>query len=270
MLIRIVSGLVMAVAVILGIFHLPAEVFNVFALLLMLGGLYEWSRLCQASLAHFIAAALLLILLYALYSTGLLNSLVLFVLLCAGVLLWLYKTFMLASPATSGGPGCLLDGTATLGLAWLAMVVLRDQFGEHSLMLVLLMVWSADSFAYFGGKRFGRTKLAPSISPGKTREGVVSGMLMAMLVAVLYSHLVLHSLTSFMNMFLLLFVSMLVALISVVGDLSESKLKRAAGVKDSSHIIPGHGGILDRIDGLVAGLVIFAFYSSLQQVLLNS
>ena len=186
----------------------------------------------------------------------------------SGVLLWLVKTLNLSAPAPSDKSLCMLDGMVSLGLAWLAMVALRDQFSQHSLMLVLLMVWSADSFAYFGGKRFGKTKLAPGISPGKTREGVISGVLAAMLVAVLYTHLLIAPLASLTQMLILLFVTILVALISVVGDLSESKLKRAAGLKDSSNIIPGHGGILDRIDGLMAGIVVYAFYSMLVYTLL--
>ena len=260
---RVLSGLVMATLVVLGIFKLPAMVFNVLALLLMLGGLSEWRRLCSANAALTLLSAAGMLALYAIYVSGLLNSVSLFVLLAIGVFMWLVKALTLAIPVASNRRFCLFDGMVSLGLAWLAMVVIRDQFGQHSLMLVLLMVWGTDTFAYFGGKRFGKTKLAPGISPGKTREGVVSGVLVAMLVAVLYTHILIQPLSSYTQLLVLLFVSMLVALISVVGDLSESKLKRTAGIKDSGTIIPGHGGILDRIDGLIAGIVVYAFYASL-------
>ncbi len=259
----------MAILMVLGIFKLPAMIFNVLALLLMLGGLSEWRRLCSANVALTLLSAAGMLILYAVYTGGLLHSLSLFVLLASGVFMWLVKALSLAVPLTSNKHLCMFDGMVSLGLAWLAMVVIRDQFGQHSLMLVLLMVWGTDTFAYFGGKRFGKTKLAPNISPGKTREGVVSGVLAAMLVAVLYTHIFIQPLSSFTQMLVLLFVAMLVALISVVGDLSESKLKRAAGMKDSGTIIPGHGGILDRIDGLIAGIVVYAFYASLAAGLLN-
>ncbi len=265
---RILSALVMAIVVVLGIFKLPAVVFNAFALLIMLGGLLEWRKLCSANLPRSLFAFAGLLLLYGAYTGGYLTSISLFVLLATGVLMWLIKALTLAAPLPRGKALCMVDGLISLGLAWLAMVVLRDQFGQHSLMLVLLMVWGTDTFAYFGGKRFGKTKLAPSISPGKTREGVVSGVLVAMLVTVIYTHFLIVPLSSFAQTLVLLFVSMLVALISVVGDLSESKLKRAAGLKDSGNLIPGHGGILDRIDGLMAGIVVYAFYSTLTQTLL--
>lgn len=265
---RILSGLVMLVAVITAIFTLPSALFNLLTLMLVLGGLYEWHKLCLADVKLTLLSTTGLLLFYVLYSTDVLNAIALFLLFAAGMLFWLIKTFYLSIPLSSNKVSCMFDGTVSLGLAWLAMVVLRDQFGVHSLMLLLLMVWSADSFAYFGGKAFGKTRLAPGISPGKTREGVIIGALMAMLIAVLYSHWFVAPLVSLTQMFVILIVSLLVALVSVVGDLSESKLKRAAGVKDSGSIIPGHGGILDRIDGLIAGVVVYAFYVVLARTLL--
>ncbi len=218
---RVLSALVMAILVVLGIFKLPAIVFNTLALLLMLGGLNEWRRLCSANTTPSLLSAAGMLALYAIYTSGLLNSVILFVLLACGVFMWLIKALTLAMPVVSNKRLCMFDGMVSLGLAWLAMVVIRDQFGQHSLMLVLLMISGTDTFAYFGGKRFGKTKLAPNISPGKTREGVVSGVLFAMLVAVIYTHIFIQPLSSLTQMLLLLFVSMLVALISVVGDLSE-------------------------------------------------
>jgi len=260
MLTRIISALVMAVVVILAIFKLPPAIFNLLAMLLMLGGLLEWCRLCAGGKMFFAGASLLLWILFGIYTNGSLTPVLISYLLALAVLLWLYKTLRLGSELKLARIPCMTDAVLSLGLAWLAMVSLRDQMGEQHLMLALLMVWSADSFAYFGGKRFGKTKLAPGISPGKTREGAASGVLATMLVAVIYTHFMIAPISSFMQTLLLLFIGALVALISVVGDLSESKLKRAAGKKDSGNLIPGHGGILDRIDGLIAGVVLYAFY----------
>lgn len=263
MLTRILSAIVMAALVILGIFKLPATAFNLLALILMLGGLLEWCRLCSGGKLLFGVSAFILWALYGVYTSSMINSTMLFSLLSLGVLLWLYKVIKLSSAPASNRYLCMLDATLSLGLAWLAMVSLRDQMGQHHLMLALLIVWGADTFAYFGGKRFGKTKLAPTISPGKTREGVASGVFAAILVAVVYTHYIIQPFDSPAQLLTIVVVSMLVALISVVGDLSESKLKRAAGMKDSGNLIPGHGGILDRIDGLIAGVVLYAFYAIL-------
>ena len=260
MLTRILSAIVMAAVVILSIFKLPAVAFNFLALVLMLAGLLEWCRLCSGGKLLLGLSAFSLWALYGVYTGGLLTPMMLFSLLSVAVLLWLYKALRLSYALPSNRPVCMIDAVLSLGLAWLAMVSLRDQMGQHHLMLALLIVWGADTFAYFGGKRFGKTKLAPTISPGKTREGVASGVLAAMLVAVVYTHYIIEPFTSLGQMLAMMVVSLLVGLISVVGDLSESKLKRAAGMKDSGNLIPGHGGILDRIDGLIAGVVLYAFY----------
>jgi phosphatidate cytidylyltransferase len=151
-------------------------------------------------------------------------------------------------------------GLVLLWLAWLAMVQARV-VGVHFLLSVLCIVWMADIAAYFGGRRFGRRKLAPTISPGKSWEGVASGVLGVALMAVLWMSFEGQVHTDSPSVFrlllqrhgalgLLLSLALLVAL-SVVGDLFESLVKRAAGVKDSSQLLPGHGGVLDRVDALL-------------------
>ncbi len=250
----------MAVAVIGAIFTLSSAVFNGLVLLLMLGGLFEWRRLCDASVRSFLLNAMGMVLFAGVYQFGYLNIQALLGLFLIGVLIWLWLALSLGRESIATSRLCLTLGGLLLSLAWLAIVALRDKFGQHDLMLVFLIVWSADSFAYFGGKRFGKTKLAPSISPAKTREGVACGMLMAVMVALIYSHTFIAPISTFLQIVLLLGITVFVALISVIGDLTESKLKRAAGIKDSGQLIPGHGGILDRIDGLIAAVVVYAFY----------
>ncbi len=116
-------------------------------------------------------------------------------------------------------------------------------------------IWAADSFAYFVGKAYGKRKLAPHISPGNTVEGVVGGAVGSVLFAILFCYF--SPFMSFQTGVLWSGLVFLAALISVVGDLYESRLKRSAGEKDSGTLLPGHGGVLDRIDGLVAATPVF-------------
>ena len=128
--------------------------------------------------------------------------------------------------------------------------------GLGFLLSVLLLVWMADIAAYFGGKVFGRRKLAPAISPGKTWEGAISGLLGVVLLAACWIWADPHGASLYARLWALgpvLAVLSLVFLVamSVVGDLAESLVKRSAGAKDSSQLLPGHGGVLDRVDALL-------------------
>jgi len=151
-------------------------------------------------------------------------------------------------------------GLVALFTGWLALANAKA-IGLNFILSVFFLVWSADVFAYFGGRAFGKRKLAPAISPGKSWAGVWSGMIGALLVAVAWLAIdaagalgteSFYSMTA--NRFglagMALIVVFLVAM-SVVGDLFESLVKRSAGAKDSSKLLPGHGGILDRVDGLL-------------------
>jgi phosphatidate cytidylyltransferase len=151
-------------------------------------------------------------------------------------------------------------GLALLGVAWLALAQARI-IGVNYLLSLLCVVWMADIAAYFGGRTFGRRKLAPTISPGKSWEGVVSGMLGVLLLSAVWMAIDARVATDSASLFTLLrqrygvplmvlAVLGLVAM-SVVGDLFESLIKRAVGAKDSSGLLPGHGGVLDRIDALL-------------------
>lgn len=148
----------------------------------------------------------------------------------------------------------LVMGCFVLIPAWMASLYLRHEpEGAWLVLSCVLLVATADIGAYFTGRAFGKRKLAPNVSPGKSWEGVWGGALMALLIA-LIANIFLGN-----NWLMLLCVVVPTALVSVVGDLLESMVKRHRGVKDSSHILPGHGGILDRIDGLTAAAPVFAF-----------
>ena len=159
-----------------------------------------------------------------------------------------------------------LVGLALLAVAWLAMVQ-AHQRGVNFLLSVLVLVWAADVFAYFAGRALGgrwiKVKLAPAISPGKSWEGVFGGMVGVLLVAACWVRLderwqqVVPSFYTVLlssGWLLALLALMFMAAMSVVGDLVESLVKRSAGVKDSSALLPGHGGVLDRLDALLPTL----------------
>jgi len=151
-------------------------------------------------------------------------------------------------------------GLIALWTAWLALANAKAS-GLNFILSIFFLVWAADIFAYFGGRALGRRKLAPAISPGKSWEGVWSGMIGALLVAAGWLAIDAAGSTGMESFYsiianrfgyvgLALVVVFLVAM-SVVGDLLESLVKRGAGAKDSSRLLPGHGGILDRVDGLL-------------------
>ncbi|NML14296.1 phosphatidate cytidylyltransferase [Azohydromonas caseinilytica] len=147
-------------------------------------------------------------------------------------------------------------GLVLLWLAWLALAQARA-LGLNFILSVFCLVWMADIAAYFGGRRFGRRKLAPAISPGKSWEGAISGLLGVLVLALVWLLLdgegssLYGRLANAHGPVLLVAGVLLLAGMSVVGDLFESLVKRAAGAKDSSALLPGHGGVLDRVDALL-------------------
>ena len=150
----------------------------------------------------------------------------------------------------------LVSGLIILLGAFVSIIGLHQapQYGYVFILILLALIWLADSAAYFSGKAFGKHKLAPHISPGKTWEGVLGALIATLIAAYMVTHYLHYSGTTTV---LFILIALCTVLISVVGDLLESLFKRRAGVKDSSHLLPGHGGILDRIDSLVAAAPVF-------------
>lgn len=165
-------------------------------------------------------------------------------------------------------PKALKVGVAAFVLltAWILMVWLRTNFGAIQVLYLLVLIWLADVAAYFFGKRWGVTKLLPDISPGKTVEGMYGALLAALLfgagvgIALDFPLLMVGD---------FVFLSVVTVLVSVVGDLFESLVKRVRGVKDSGSLLPGHGGILDRIDSLLAAVAVFYAGSALREIFLQ-
>nr|WP_299243932.1 phosphatidate cytidylyltransferase [uncultured Halomonas sp.] len=148
----------------------------------------------------------------------------------------------------------LLAGLWVLLPCWIGFVQLRAS-GAEWLLYVLLMVWLADIGAYFAGRRFGRRKLAPRVSPGKSWEGVYGGMVVTAVLAIGFAIALELGIGRGLG---LIVTTVVVTLASVLGDLLESMFKRVRGIKDSGDLLPGHGGVLDRIDSLTAAVPLFA------------
>ena len=148
-----------------------------------------------------------------------------------------------------------LFGLIILWSAWGAIIAIHGAGadGPELVLFLMMLIWVADSGAYFSGRRWGRTKLAPDISPGKTREGVYGALVGAAACGLYLAWY--RPQTG--QLILLVLLCIMIALISVVGDLFESLMKRQAGIKDSGQLLPGHGGILDRIDSLTAAAPLF-------------
>lgn len=166
--------------------------------------------------------------------------------------LWLYRGWRVTQPLLLGVVGWIV-----LVPAWLAIVSLQKSAGL--LLAVLLIVWIADIAAYFVGRRFGRRKLAPQISPGKTWEGAIGAFVAVLIYGFAFSFVLQPSANIYDRLVALIFVLALTVL-GIVGDLFESWIKRGAGAKDSGNLLPGHGGVLDRIDSLTAALPFAALY----------
>jgi len=164
--------------------------------------------------------------------------------------IWLLRRWPLGSTVPA-----LATGAIVLLPLWLALVQLR-QAGPLAVLAIMAVVWLADIGAYFSGRRFGKHKLAPAISPGKTWEGAIGGSLLVIVCGLLLASRLPPALAG--KQLLLLLVLLLLTAISVVGDLFESLLKRQADLKDSSNVLPGHGGVLDRIDSLTSTLPLVA------------
>lgn len=261
---RVVTAVLLLAVFLPTLFYPSIEPFAAFTLLLIGAAGWEWARLngCGPTRAVSIGLALGVALLVFWLLGGVLRPWRGLWMVVGGLWVVLAVAMLRLGVARwSTWPVALRLwlGLFLIACAWLALVQAR-LIGLTFLLSVLLLVWMADIAAYFGGKTFGRRKLAPSISPGKSWEGAVSGLIGVLLMAGVWlwanrqgwghpSHLYAY----LWSLGLWLAVPALVGLtaMSVAGDLVESLVKRAAGVKDSSQLLPGHGGVLDRVDALL-------------------
>lgn len=256
---RIITAAILLPVALIGFFLLEGLAFALFIGVVVSLGAWEWARMagCVGQPARVGYALLVAALLAVLYVLPVLAPW----LLTVSVFWWLAATALVLSYPDSqrhwrGRIGSLAIGLLILLPAWQALLVLKQwPQGNWLIVAVMVLVWVADIGAYFSGRRFGRRKLAPQVSPGKSWEGLVGGLLASLLVTLgvgLY-----HGWPA-RELVLALLGATLVVLISVVGDLTESMFKRSAGIKDSSQLLPGHGGVMDRIDSLTAAVPVFA------------
>jgi len=277
---RIITAVVL-LAILLPALFWPSPIpFAIVTLLLMAAGAWEWGRLNGLGQAGSVGAAFVcLALCVASWYSGLLDRQLPVLWSVAGGA-WVLVGAWLVRAGVSGWPKIprpvrLAGGVLALWLAWLAVAQART-IGVNFLLSVLVLVWVADIFAYFAGRAFGlkftKRKLAPAISPGKSWEGVWGGMAGVLVLAVAWTfadQALQASVPSFYTRLAgqgwwLLFIAVLfMAAMSVVGDLAESLIKRSAGVKDSSNLLPGHGGVLDRVDALLPTLPLALMLASL-------
>lgn len=250
---RVWAALALILAFLAALFYATPPVWASLMGMVALGAAWEWARLCGLPRGLYVLlAGTIIALLYAVPSAPIMQGVWLTVLLfwfCAAPL-WMIKHSAIRHPGLLS-----MSGLIVLAPTWLALVLLRE---VHPLLLLFLMglVWVADSAAYFSGHRWGRHKLAPRISPGKTWEGVAGALVAGLLYVWLWRLISPETMMRFpaqTGWGQSVLVTLLVA-ISITGDLFESHLKRVAGVKDSGSLIPGHGGILDRIDSQTAVL----------------
>ena len=263
---RVITAIVLLAILLPALFYKTPIPFCALALLMIAAGAWEWGRLNAFGQAGSFGLAAVCVLACGLswYGGLLERPLPLLWAVCGAA--WVLAGAWLLRAGVAGWSKIpkalrLCGGLVALWLAWLAIAQARVM-GIEFLLSVLVLVWVADIFAYFAGRalggRFSKGKLAPSISPGKSWEGVWGGMagVVALSLAWLFwgGNTLYSQLAQRHGIALMLLAVIFLATMSVVGDLVESLIKRSAGVKDSSGLLPGHGGVLDRVDALLPAL----------------
>lgn len=257
---RILTSLILIPGFLAALFYLPELYWSALILLVSVAGIWEWAEMAKFSplirkLYTLITALLGVFVCFSIYTpVSNLQDITMFWGILAATLFWLtLAPIWLMTRVTINNRLLLaIIGWLLVLPVWLSMIGLR-RVDPWLLLVLIATVWIADSAAYFAGKRFGKHKLAPKISPGKTWEGVLGAWLAVSLYGVLlclikhYDYWIIVGLWG-------------VTVLSIMGDLLESLVKRQASVKDSGSLVPGHGGVLDRIDGLTSSLPLAAFF----------
>ncbi|MBA4382883.1 MAG: phosphatidate cytidylyltransferase [Sideroxydans sp.] len=263
---RVITAIVMLVLFLSALFMLPSWAWSVLVLAMVLQGASEWSRMSEltpkGAKIYWVSTLVLMVAILALdanstpaqqTTTHLIAYLLAAVLWLVVVPPWLMMGWKVKQPLLMSLVGWML-----LIPTGLAMIDLRAESPAPWILLgVMGLVWVADSAAYFAGRKFGKTKLAPSISPGKTWEGV-AGAIAGVSVYIGLIWIFRPEFTNLQMLPALMLTAWWWVVLAVIGDLFESAIKRQAGIKDSGALLPGHGGLLDRIDALTSTLPLAA------------
>ncbi len=261
---RVLTAFVLLFVVFAAVFYLPLQLFSLFIALVISVSVWEWSAL--AGIKNTVGRVAYVIFMLGCLWVALHAPIPVEIYFIVGLVFWVAAYFFIYAyrGQQSGTEYTLLLMLVGLPLfvpGWMAFVWLREQqyFAFHVLS-VFAVVAAADTGAYFAGRAYGRYKLAVNVSPNKTWEGFCGGMLASGLIFTVTTFLFVNRIAeiSVTRWLLLVGCAMLIAAFSVVGDLFESMIKRYRDVKDSGAILPGHGGILDRIDGLTAAAPVYA------------
>ncbi|MCB1735101.1 MAG: phosphatidate cytidylyltransferase [Gammaproteobacteria bacterium] len=261
---RIITALILAPLVVMALLYLPPIPLGLVFAVVVLIAAWEWVGLLNAEPQEARLLRWLYPLLIAIAMVLAVMKALPIVVISFGAAFWVWGVSWLAFPdfgRDRNAANILIKATAGVAVlvpTWIALLALHGapNNGPWLVLYAIAIAWVADTGAYFAGRRFGRVKLAPRISPGKTREGAYGAFI---LVAIYGGFGGWAFGERGEGLLLFVLVTMLAAVASIVGDLFESLFKRHAGIKDSSQLIPGHGGVLDRIDSLTAALPVFAF-----------
>lgn len=278
---RVLSAIVMIAIVIGALFILSPLPFTLALSLLIVLGMWEWAQFAgfKRPIARAIVAFVTFgLLLFPIMATTAQIQASRFItdetapLLFVGCIWWVVALGMVISYPNSARfwersvSAKFIFGFCTLIPFLIGTLALRfyqynvnEYQGLYLLLYVFLLVWGADSGAYFAGRAFGKHKLAPKVSPGKSWEGAIGGVITSAMIALIFLQITPENVFGReVNTQAFILLSIITVAVSILGDLSESMFKRQAGIKDSSNLIPGHGGVLDRIDSLTAAVPVFA------------
>jgi phosphatidate cytidylyltransferase len=276
---RIITALILAPLALFAILYLPLFSFQIMIALVMGLGAWEWSSMSGMTRAFTKSAYAILVVVICLvlsfmlptdliWYQGQLNSLYTYILSLAAIWWVVSLAMIIAYPSYSSAwyTSKVLRGIFgffTLIPTWVAVITLRTSlydidpyYGASLIFYVLGIVWAADIGAFFVGVKFGKHKLRPEVSPGKTLEGLMGGVFAS---SAIIAFAAMHYQVDPSRIWLHILVGALTVGVSALGDLNESMFKRCAGIKDSGKLLPGHGGIMDRIDSLTAAFPVFAF-----------
>lgn len=265
---RIATALVLVPVLILAIFYLSMLWFSILIGAIITWAAWEWSALIgwkekSPRVAYTLIVLILLVMSYFVLSAS--NFTLINWIFGITFLVWIWASIAMLNYAFGRSPLGLqypflkaLMGLFALVPCWLAVVMIRETIGSPAWLLFgLLIIWGGmDTGAYLAGRLWGQHKLAPRVSPKKTWEGFFGGIILTLIITIIMSLAVFH--VTLAQVFEFCIVAIIVGIFAVMGDLVESMLKRQAGIKDSGSGLPGHGGILDRIDSVTAALPVFA------------